>query len=400
MSILHVTPVYAPAWQYGGPIRSTHALTTALVAGGNKVTVVTTNIGTPDEGARTISSQVIDGVTVVYCPARITPLGIMSSCLASTAQTASVNANIAHLTGVWQPTMIGVQRMLLKQRMPYVVSPRGALSAYSFAQSRWKKWPYYYLFERRIEHMASVLHATAPIERDELLALNLGVPVFIAANICDSAPWFYDPDAAQQWRQSHQIPANEFVIMHVGRVHPKKNLGFLIDVAASLRTDRQWRIVFVGPVAAREKPYLARLKSLLPTERLTVVSGTGENKSLRAAYSAADAVVLPSLSENFGNAVIEALLCNAPVLSSPHVGASLMTESIGGTTILPLEKSCWKKALDHRIGLAQNERVESTVRETIARLFAPQSIASQFEELYASVLSPASVAGSSSAMTR
>lgn len=45
MHILHVTPYYYPAVQYGGPIQSVHLLNKYLVRKGHRVDVLTTTAG-------------------------------------------------------------------------------------------------------------------------------------------------------------------------------------------------------------------------------------------------------------------------------------------------------------------------------------------------------------------
>ena len=384
MKVVHVTPVYAPAWQYGGPVRSTHLLACALAAKGHEITVLTTTIGTPQAGALDVLSHTLDGVHVLYCPGRVTGLGIVSPRLTATAESLAAGAHAFHLTGVWQPSIIGVQRLLAKRKTPYVVSTRGALSPYSFQQSRWKKLPYYYLFEQKILRGAAALHATAPIECEELNRLRLGVPIFTAPNICDALPWFDDAAGRKAWRQSYAIAPDECVIMHVGRIHPKKNLHFLVESAAALSSQRAWRVVLVGPVAERDEPYLSQLQANLPPQRLTVIRGTGDGDALRAAYSSADVFVLPSFAENFGNAVVEALLCNTPVVLSPHVGVGSLVEPLGGTTILPLSQARWVAELEQRLKLSPEQRVDARARLQIAELFSAESIAAQFEQLYAS----------------
>ena len=52
MRVVHLTPSYAPAWRFGGPIESTHQLCRALLSAGVEVRVLTTNVGQAGEAAR------------------------------------------------------------------------------------------------------------------------------------------------------------------------------------------------------------------------------------------------------------------------------------------------------------------------------------------------------------
>ena len=49
MRVLHFLPVYAPAWQFGGPVLSVSRLCEGLAAEGVAVRVLTTDAGLPEE---------------------------------------------------------------------------------------------------------------------------------------------------------------------------------------------------------------------------------------------------------------------------------------------------------------------------------------------------------------
>jgi len=382
MKIVHATPLYAPAWQYGGPIRSTHQIAMALVQQGHDLVVVTTSTGTPHEGAAAPVHDEVDGVRVVYCPARTARVGILSPTMAMEVRRLAANADVAHLTGVWQPSMIGVQRALHAAAVPYVTSPRGALSPYSFTRGYWKKRLYYRLFERRIERQAAAIHVTAPIEQHELEALSLGVPINVIPNSCDAGAWFEDRVAAGRWRTLRGIGDAALLIMHVGRTHHKKNLEFLLRAAANLPAAADWRVVLLGPVADRDRPYLEHLRTLLPEHRLVVDPGSGEPGELRAAYTAADVMAIPSLHENFCNVVIESILCCTPVLSSPYVGASQLCESLGGVTIRSLDGPAWTGELLQAMQPERRTRLPAGARDAVANRFSRQAVGAAFESLY------------------
>jgi len=382
MKIIHATPLYAPAWRYGGPIRSTHQITRALVALGHDVEVVTTTTGTPHEGAHLPIHALVDGVRVVYCPAIATRAGILSKTMTVEVRRLAGEANVAHLTGVWQPSMIGVQRALRAAGVPYVTSPRGALSPYSFTRGYWKKLLYYRLFERRIERQAAAIHVTAPIERQELEALGLGVPIVVIPNSSDCSDWYESRDEAGRWRRTRGIGDDEFVVMHAGRVHDKKNLELLLTAAGGLPRAAAWRLVMLGPVADRDRAYLEHLQTLLPRERLVIDCGSGDTNELRAAYTAADLMAIPSLHENFCNVVIESILCGTPVLSSPYVGASQLCESLGGVTIRPLDEAVWTAELTQAICPKQRGRLVESIRGSVGDRFSREAAGVAFESLY------------------
>ena len=69
MHVTHAIPVYAPAWQFGGPILSVSRLCEGLASEGIRVRVITTNAGLPDWPAAELGKPVLvaHGDTGRFC---------------------------------------------------------------------------------------------------------------------------------------------------------------------------------------------------------------------------------------------------------------------------------------------------------------------------------------------
>lgn len=385
LSVLHVTPLYAPAWQFGGPVRSTHEIASGLAGRGHRVTVVTTSCGTPDEASPDVVRKVIDGVNVCYCPWGQGPFGLVSRAMRAAANACAAQADVAHVTGVWQPSVIGVYSDLDALGVPYVSSPRGALSPYSFQQGWLKKFLYFQIFERRFAQGAAALHATAPLEEAELSRLFPNLAIRVIPNACDPTKWYPDQAAGAVWRERHGISPDEFVLAHVGRIHRKKNLDFLVEVAARLPAAARWRIVFYGPSAAKDQLYRTALADRFPPSRLVIADGAGDTGETRAAYSGADVLVFPSLHENFGNVLVESLLCGTPVMSSPNVGAAAFFARTKGLRVRDLDAAAWADELEGHIVAGRDLHAVEEDRAIAAATFSPGVVAEQFEALYLSL---------------
>lgn len=106
-------------------------------------------------------------------------------------------------------------------------------------------------------------------------------------------------------------------VLFLGRVNWKKGLDRLIK-AASLVPDTRFLIA-----GNDEENYRAKLKLISDeagvADRIEFLGPvTGEAKW--DLIASADLFVLPSYSENFGNAVLEAMACGVPVVVTPEVG--------------------------------------------------------------------------------
>jgi glycosyltransferase involved in cell wall biosynthesis len=111
-------------------------------------------------------------------------------------------------------------------------------------------------------------------------------------------------------------------LLFLSRLHPKKQLEQLLQALALLRAHHpgvRWQLQIAGNGEPAYEAGLRRLAAQLGLELhccwLGFVTGEAKWELLRQA----DWLVLPSASENFGIAVIEALAAGTPVLISPEV---------------------------------------------------------------------------------
>lgn len=371
MNILHVTPLYAPAWQFGGVVRSVSALAEACAAKGARVSVITTSIGTPYERQKQPPTELRYGVEVMYCPASRSPVGILSNALTQAVAAALPATDVCHITGVWQPSVLAAAHLCKKKGIPYVTSPRGALSPYSFRDGWLKKRAYYALCERGVHRNATAVHATSPLEECELKALLPEASVHVIPNICNARQWFPDRAGAAEWRRAHGVKPNTPVFLHVGRVEPKKNLPFLGEVARRLPLTSDWRFILVGPA---EESELSRVTASFHniSDRLLTVSGTGSEEELRGAYSAATCLVMPSFHENFGNVVVEALYCGTPVITSDRVGVALMLIGSPLLKVIALRTEAWSNTLSTLLSDQRGEQHSLELIDLQSRFLAPR----------------------------
>lgn len=384
MKILHYIPTYAPAWGYGGPVRSVSNLCEGMVELGHEVTVFTSNAGLSGTDA-VVPDRLVkrNGVDVYYFEAKQGVLGLNSEGMKQAVASRVTEFDIVHVTGVWQPTSIAACRAARKARKPYICSPRGALGRYSFTQKPWKKWPYYLFRERRNLIGAAALHFTAKMEELECRRLGLRVPGFIVPNSIDFSAWRRDEAGGVAWREKHGIKPNEVLFLYAGRMHHKKGLDLLPAAFAGLVTDRPWKLCLIG---FDEDGTGARLKTEFGamgwSDRLILSDGV-EARDLSSIYSAASAFVFPSRHENFGNVVIEALACGCAVLSSDQVGAAFELEHVSGVTVLPREIPRWTEAL---MGVIVGRGSAISSREIVESKFSQKAVAQGMIENYQEIL--------------
>ncbi len=122
------------------------------------------------------------------------------------------------------------------------------------------------------------------------------------------------------FRRRFGIPERAFVVGHVGRLAPEKNLGFLTEAVARFleaRPDAYFLLVGAGPAAPDIRAHLeeAGLGARL------VATGVLGQPALAAAYRAMDVFAFASRTETQGMVLGEAMAAGVPVVALLATGA-------------------------------------------------------------------------------
>lgn len=152
---------------------------------------------------------------------------------------------------------------------------------------------------------------------------------------------FY-PVEQTEARQRLELPLEEPIILHLGRLVPRKGVDNVIRAFATLVNEHasKARLLIVGgdgPDAdAVRTPEIGRLRSIAAmhgVEGRVMFAGARPRAGLRDFYSAADVFVSTPWYEPFGITPLEAMACGTPVIGS-NVGGIKYTVSEGETGFL------------------------------------------------------------------
>ena len=142
-----------------------------------------------------------------------------------------------------------------------------------------------------------------------------------------------------EWRRGLGVADEEVVFLYVGRLAAEKNLPMLIEACRRLPASLAWRLLLVGdgplrpPLEAGPDPRVMRTGYLHGTD-------------LARAYASSDVFAFPSLTETFGNVMLEAMAAGLPVVGfevpgprdviqdgrtgvlAPNVGAASLAQAL------------------------------------------------------------------------
>jgi glycosyltransferase involved in cell wall biosynthesis len=330
MKILHVVPYYLPAWRYGGPIFAVHGLCKELVRLGHDVHVFTTNADGDGTLAVPIGTAVeIDGVKVWYFGVSWKRLfrapGLKK---AMNERLASFDVVHIHTCFNW-PSMIAA-RLARRHNTPYILSPRGMLiHDLILRKSRWVKTAWLRLFVRNDVARASVVHFTSRLEADEARKLALPTTSFSIIENGLVSDELVKTTGGRGLALAELAHCN--FLLFIGRINWKKGLDRLIK---ALPLIPGCHVLVAGNDEDDYQPELENLATQLGVRERIVFAGPVYGADKKTLLERASAFVLTSYSENFGNAVLEAMAVGCPVIVTPEVGvAELVGETSAGIVV-------------------------------------------------------------------
>src|SRR2546423_6144302 len=213
------------------------------------------------------------------------------------------------------------------------------LEPWAWKHKRWKKWPYFQFFEKRHLAGARRLIATSDAEANNLRALlpsSHCAVVPLGLTSASKGPDYQRAREALGWNDSEQI------ILFLSRIHTKKGLHLLLGALARIGPEltQSARLVIVG---GGEHAYVRKLKRFHAhnRSRLPRIDWIGEvwTDEKWMYLQGADLFCLPSYSENFGLAILEALQVGTRVLTTNQTPWGTFLSSDAGHVVDPTQEA-------------------------------------------------------------
>ncbi len=235
---------------------------------------------------------------------------------------------------------------LLPADLPVIVAPRGEFSPSARSLKRWRKTAYFH-FARVIGLYRGVIwHATKDEEVSQIRALwGTAARVVVAPNLPSKLP------AGEITDRKGKQPGT-LRLVFLSRISPMKNLDGALEILMGITVP-----VVLDIYGTREDPQYwekcMRLARNLPGNIEVSYKGPLEPDAVIPTLAGYDAFFLPTLGENFGHVIHEALLAGCPVLIS--------------------DRTPWRQLAAARAGFDISLDDPQTFREAIGRLAAMDS---------------------------
>ncbi|HJX32192.1 MAG TPA: glycosyltransferase [Thermodesulfobacteriota bacterium] len=325
----------------GGAVQVVTELTRALAKKGIGITIF----------APSHDDHEGDAITIKNVEVRLFKKGFFSKhwggyapSLGRALRNEAAHFDLIHLHGLWYYPLYAAYRAATLNRIPYLVTVHGELAKQALQRRAFKKRIYSALIQKKILKEAHAIHALSPMEARDISRFVRNPDAVIIPNGITIEEFRGGFDS--QWiKNVYPQIKDKKIILFLGRVAEEKGLETLSQ-AFSIMTRKRSDVclLIVGP---DKWGYKATLEKLLKREGImdkVIFTGmlTGDQK--RSALGCANVFVLPSHSEGFGVAVLEAMLSGLPVVISRQCGFKEV-EKINAGRIVDIDAMTISKTL-------------------------------------------------------
>ena len=384
MRILHAIAGMSPG--DGGPTKAVFEMARAVARRGHQVTILATN----KDGAGVLDVPTDrpihrDGVELRYYPVQFPRFFRFSRPLSRALADEIPRSDVVHVHSLYLFHDLVSSRECQRSRVPYVVRPHGSLDPYLFRRHRWRKKLLEVWFQDRMLRGAAGIHYTADEERELAEPHVFGAPGFVIPNGLEPSA-YEDLPRPGSFRSRYPEIGDKKLILFFGRLNFKKGLDVLVDAFDRVRQERDdVHLVLAGPdggMRAKVDRWLCQRGIREDATFTGMVQGTRKLELLRDG----DLFVLPSYSENFGIAVIEAAVCKMPVLISNRVNIWSAIESAGAGVVTPPSAKEFSDSMLWLLRDDERRREMGGCGEALVReRFAWDRIAGKLEGMYREV---------------
>ncbi|MCP3873872.1 MAG: glycosyltransferase [Desulfobacteraceae bacterium] len=281
---------------------------------------------------------------------------------------------------IWNIYQIEAAGILNKLKVPFIVWPHGSLDPFDLNKRKLFKRIAGPIVIRPMLANCRTVCCTSEYEANELEKYDAKASVTILPLPVVSKN---SKGSTKRFRMKNRIEEKDFVILFLSRIDYKKGLDLLIPAIS--RLSKRFNNIKMVLAGSREDSYYKKVKSWIEEYKLSkviITPGFLSGQEKIDAFQGSDCFILPSLNENFGIAIIEALSYGLPVIISENVYIWKEIVKGGGGWVCKYSTDSIIEVLSH-ILKAPNELEEKGKNATgTADLFSVETLKPKYETLY------------------
>lgn len=387
MRVLHLTPYYAPAYAFGGVVRSVEGMARALARRGHHVTVLTTDALSQHERCAAPADEMRDGVRVLRAPNLFPALRgrfnlSTPPTLRALAETLLADTDALHCHEFRTVENLIVTRIAAAAGKPMLLSPHGTLAQDTGRGSLKRAWDRLLspAVARRFDHIIALTEA----ERREAQTLwpqfgrrRIPATFSVIPNGVDPAE-YADLPGGDEFRQRYRLGGGP-VCLFMGRLHARKGAALLVEAFKQVDLPDA-RLLIVGP----DEGQLDALRQ--QADARTVITGYLGGAERLAAFAASDALALPAVGEGLPMVVLEGMAAGLPAIISPGCNLSEVAQHGAGIEVEPAVDQLAAALRRLLSDPAERAAMSAAARRLVEARFTWDGVATALERCYQQAL--------------
>lgn len=365
LKILVFNQYYLPGYKSGGPIRTIE----------NMVNYISDQfdffIFTSDRDALDVKSyqgicvdewNTVGFAQVFYASSKTRSIKGIKKILNET------KCDVLYLNSFFNPVFTIIPLLLIFFRVvsvkKFIVAPRGEFSKGALLLKKWKKKLFIYFSKTSGLYLNVCWQASSEFEKKDITSVFPGAIVHVASDL----------PCVKNIQQKISRVDTEFKVLFLSRISPMKNLDYALRVIQKVKSYVCFYIY--GPV--RDVKYWNLCQNIfreLPDNVKVIYCGTVEHDQVQSIMAQHDLFFLPTLGENFGHVIAEALSVGTPVLIADTTPwRNLESDRLGWD--LPLsEPDLFAEKIDYCAQYSMKERDDWRLHiqeSAMSRLLTPE----------------------------
>lgn len=348
------------SWENGGPAKIIFDHATEQLKAGHEVTILTpyhdkTQFYPLPAGAKLVKCK-INGLTKFFPDFTLETWQFLRNELP--------NFDVVHIHGLWN--FPGIYALLSGVKTKKLVTVHGTLGTYSLTKGRLKKLLFSWFFQKKAMKKANFVQVN---HKDELVELTnyLGYvhpKAFILPNGIKQSD-YVKFSKSPEFLKEKGIPNDRPIVLFLGRVDAKKGIDLLLPAFYELTQQHPSAIlVIVGPDYGMQ-PFVEEFIEKNGIKDRVFLTGMLRGDEKLKMMASATIFTLPTYSEGFSIAVMEALSAGLPVVVSPNTGFSEVIAKYKAGKVVALEPTAIASGM---LALLTNDHEREQAAEQAIRL--------------------------------
>lgn len=288
--------------------------------------------------------------------------------------------DLAVIHTIWGALPIEASHILNSLQVPFVIWPHGGLDPFDLRKKKYLKKILGPILIRPMLDKSSAIICTAKLEAERLERYG-------AKNKPKVLPLPINPlplaGNRQKFRKKFSLGDNDFVFLFLSLLYYKKGLNLLIPAIkkVSISYPNIKLIIAGSDLGGYEKKVCAWIQKY-ELKDIVIMPGFLSGQDKQDAFAGSDCFVLPSMNENFGIAVVEALSAGLPVLISDNVYIWKEIIEEGGGWVCNYSIESLTNSITDILKSPSDLKNKKEYSRRSAQLFSPEKLQASYNQFY------------------